>query len=181
MFEQIEILERWLPVVGHEGYEVSNWGRVRSIARTLDCGGNQQRGHVRFYKGRLLSPWIVKSSGYLNVSIYSKKFHIAHLVAEAWIGPRPGGFQIDHKDGNKQNNCVWNLRYVTPKENTNAGNYTRQVARGKKNGKTKLSDADVIEIRRLKIEGMTYKEIAKMFNVNSGYVRKIALRKVRVK
>ena len=39
------------------------------------------------------------------------------LVAIAWIGPRPKGFELDHKDGNIRNCAVSNLEYVTPEEN----------------------------------------------------------------
>lgn len=39
------------------------------------------------------------------------------LVAFAWIGPRPEGCELDHKDGNIRNCAVSNLEYVTPEEN----------------------------------------------------------------
>ena len=39
------------------------------------------------------------------------------LVAKAWIGPRPEGCELDHKDGNIRNCAVSNLEYVTPEEN----------------------------------------------------------------
>jgi len=39
------------------------------------------------------------------------------LVAKAWIGPRPEGYEVDHIDGNIRNCAVSNLEYVTPEEN----------------------------------------------------------------
>jgi NUMOD4 motif/HNH endonuclease len=165
-FEQIEFLERWLPVVGYEGfYEVSNWGRVRSLAR--------------FKSGRMASGQLLvqmkKAGGYLGVCLFSPKrsqVYVAHLVAAAWLGTRPPGNDVDHKDGNKQNNVVWNLRYITHRENANAGNF--------KFKQEKLSDADVVEIRRLALEGMARKDIAKMFNASVGHIGKIIRKEKRV-
>ena len=45
-----------------------------------------------------------------------RRIHV--LVAELFLGDRPDGMQIDHIDGDKSNNCLENLEYVTPKENT---------------------------------------------------------------
>lgn len=175
MFEHFE---RWLPVIGYEGlYEVSNCGRVRSLGRYLPHNN-------RTIPGRVLTP-VLNGGGYLCVNLFSedhKRNHlaIAHLVAAAWIGPRPGGLQIDHKDGNKQNNAKWNLRYLTHKENANAGNFKFHPPHGETHRRAKFSDADVIEIRRLSMEGMRRKDLAKMFGVKSPCISRIVLRQRRV-
>lgn len=96
----------WRPVKGYEGlYEVSNLGQVRS-----------------FYSGeaKILKPYVDKD-GYLCVHLhkngkgYAKKVH--RLVASAFIpniGDKP---QVNHIDGDKTNNTVDNLEWVTSKEN----------------------------------------------------------------
>lgn len=64
------------------------------------------------------------SCGYLQVANPkggSVKVH--SLVAAAWIGPRPEGYDVDHIDRNKQNNHYENLRYVTRKENMENTNF----------------------------------------------------------
>jgi HNH endonuclease/NUMOD4 motif len=105
---QLELFEKWLPVVGFEGaYEISDWGRVRSVARPRTAGG-------------LIKPRPNKK-GYLKAPLWKshKQYWIAvhRLVMIAFVGSRPTGLVVDHIDGNKTNNALSNLRYVTPKEN----------------------------------------------------------------
>ena len=174
MLEQIETLERWRPVVGYEGlYEVSNWGRVRSLARSVKGKG----GSYYIKPGRVL---ILVPSRYVYLDVclsdkdgHSQSLRVAGIVAAAFIGPRPGGQQIDHKDGDKKNNCVWNLRYLTPKQNINADNYDRKILCGEANGFSKLTREDVVEIKRLALEGMSQSAIGKQFNIHQTHVGKI--------
>ena len=63
-------------------------------------------------------------SGYVTVTIddkslgiLRKRFYVAHLVANAWLGQKPEGYQVDHIDRDKTNNHYKNLRYVTPRTN----------------------------------------------------------------
>jgi HNH endonuclease/NUMOD4 motif len=106
---------RWLPVPypRYEGlYEASSEGAIRSFIRVTRWG---RRG------GCVLKPW-VQSAGYLAVSLYDaagtrKRFYIHHLVAAAFIGPRPKGMDIRHLDGNPANNVARNLAYGTRSEN----------------------------------------------------------------
>lgn len=71
----------------------------------------------KYYEGNL-SPKKDRS-GYYKVGCTSRKgaITIHELVMLAFVGPRPEGKQIDHRDRNKANNKLENLRYVTPKEN----------------------------------------------------------------
>jgi len=103
-FYLVTMQEIWKPIPGYEGrYEVSNLGRVRSF--------------VRNYAGVFLKPGKA-SHGYYTVSLGSKNSRTLHsLVAETFIGPRPAGQEVLHKDGSRTNNCVENLRYGTRSEN----------------------------------------------------------------
>lgn len=97
-----EIKEVWLPVVGYEKqYEVSSLGGIRRVSEVL----------YRF----------VESSGYYLVKLSKNgdgKSHRLHtLIAADFHGERPEGLVVDHRDGDKFNNCADNLRYVTPSEN----------------------------------------------------------------
>ena len=94
--------EEWRSVIGfEEAYEVSNLGRVREIG-----------------KNRILTQSTVKK-GYLVVHLHKRMKTVHRLVASAFIANDKNKPCIDHIDGDKQNNCVKNLRWCTVKENQN--------------------------------------------------------------
>lgn len=99
--------EIYRDVVGFEGkYMVSNLGNVKSLR------------YQNKNEEKVLTP-IKHHGGYLIVHLGAKNLRMIHvLVAMAFI-PNPSGKKlVNHKDGNKHNNCVSNLEWVTAKENT---------------------------------------------------------------
>ncbi len=109
--------EIWRAVEGYEGlYEVSNLGNVRNIK-----------------KGKIMSQWKCKC-GYWFVGLNrngKQKFYKVHrLVAEAFI-PNPNNKpQVDHINGDKNENYEWNLRWATASENVrNPNTYDKLVKR----------------------------------------------------
>lgn len=106
--------EIWKEVEGYNGvYLVSNFGRVKSIDRVNAKGAK--------VKGKILKSQ-KNTSGYNQVSLYngsrsSRKVHFVHrLVAKAFIDGEKDS--VNHIDGNKDNNNVDNLEWVTKSENT---------------------------------------------------------------
>jgi hypothetical protein len=104
--------ERWLPVVGYEGYyEVSDLGRVRGVDR---CIWRNERS--TFIRGQILTqflnekrrPWVTL---YRNDKPKTMKVH--RVVAAAFLGPRPDGLVTCHADDDPTNNRLSNLRYDT--------------------------------------------------------------------
>lgn len=104
--------EIWKDIKGYEGlYQISNLGNVKSLRRKV---------YNHYIKERLLNPVIIKK-GYLQIKLRKennyKHFKVHRLVAQAFI-PNPKNLpQVNHKDGDKTNNCVDNLEWVTEKEN----------------------------------------------------------------
>ena len=105
----------WKPISEWEGrYEVSNYGRVKSLARMTSTGN-------RSVPERILKPNVMK--GYQCVTLQYdgavKVYRVHRLVIEAFGTAQPTAeHQVNHIDGDKANNCIWNLEWVTPKENT---------------------------------------------------------------
>ena len=57
-------------------------------------------------------------NGYLVVQINGKRYLVHRLVLEAFVGPCPVGFECDHKDRNRSNNHIENLRWASSSENS---------------------------------------------------------------
>lgn len=108
-----QLIEEWRPVVGYEGlYEVSNLGEIRSLDRMTVM----KNGVTRITHGKILKQGRYNSkSTYRGVTLCQngimKKHSVHRLVALAFI-PNPDNLpEINHKDENKQNNCVDNLEW----------------------------------------------------------------------
>lgn len=109
--------EIWHPCAGYEThYEVSNIGNVRSIERMV----LHEEGGLKRNPSKVLKHGKGKN-GYLTVSFSVdavKSNHSVHrLVARAFIPNESNKPQVNHIDGNKHNNCVENLEWVTCSEN----------------------------------------------------------------
>lgn len=131
-------MEIWKDVIGYEClYEVSTEGRVRSVNRK-DCRGNR-------IAGRVMKPRAI-NSGYLMIHLRDKsgkrKGVLVHrIVAEAFLPRETWKTQVDHINENKHDNAVSNLRWTTPKENTNNGTGIARAAIGRSRGVLMLSES----------------------------------------
>lgn len=128
-------------------------------------------GAVKGARGRVLKQHPVM--GYLAVSIAGKTRKVHHLVAEAFIGPRPEGKVVSHLDGDVTNNGVENLSYVTPSENEQHKVTHGTSAHGERNGRAKLSDAEVAWIRLYIDAGVKQTSVAEWFGITQGHVSAI--------
>lgn len=112
-----------------DDYEITRDGKVI----------NKQTGHM-------LAPQ-PNGKGYLRVSIGKKLMFIHRLVAEKYIPNPENKPQVNHKDGNKLNNCVDNLEWVTNQENRNHAVDNDLQVTGEKCSWAKLTEENVKEIR----------------------------------
>jgi hypothetical protein len=113
--------ERWLPVVGFEGfYEVSDQGRVRSLDRQVMRHGGKASGYPLRIRGRVLAPRR-QEPGYSTVQLHldgrPTKGFVHRLVMQAFVGPCPEGMEVRHINGDAEDSRLANLAYGTHSEN----------------------------------------------------------------
>lgn len=138
--------QKWHEIPGFPGYYASRKGEILGK-------------HGEPLKQRRLR------DGYTNVCLYTpnrkgnQKTHA--LIARTFIGPRPEGHQINHKNGNKADNRVQNLEYVTQSDHLQAefrkNPYRRNV---------KLTFKDAQEIRHLLKKGVDKRQLAKQYAIS---------------
>lgn len=110
--------EVWKDIVGYEGeYQVSNYGRVKSLPRTIT-----QAGYSRTVCGNLMSAKRNNGCGYINILLCKgedgqESKYVHRLVAEHFVENYNEDMTINHKDFNKANNHISNLECVTQQEN----------------------------------------------------------------
>ena len=161
--------EEWRDVIGATGYEVSNYGRVRSWKWPIRKPSNQWvvRKELGF---RILKQDKRGKQGYLYVNlaydgIGLKKKNVNVLVLESFVGERPNNQQAAHNDGNPVNNKLNNLRWDTP-----AGNNADKIKHGTRQnghraGTAKFNPKKIKEIRNARKNGARVCDLAKQYGV----------------
>ena len=115
--------EEWKDIQNYEElYQVSNYGRVKSLLKTLS-------------DGRLWQPRILREEnnhGYKRVTLakngVNKTYRVHKLVAQCFLQNINNYPLINHKDENKSNNKLYNLEYCTSAYNSNYGNCKYKIA-----------------------------------------------------
>lgn len=126
---------------------------------------NKHNGHV--LKGQ------PNSKGYLRVQIGKKFMFIHRLVAEKWIPNPDNKEQVNHKDGNKLNNCVDNLEWVDNQDNRKHAVDNFLHLQGEDCSWSKLN-WEAVDYIRSNPNHLLYKELAAMFNVSEYTIRDVA-------
>lgn len=166
--------EAWIDILGYEDvYQISTCGRVKRIA-----GGRGARiGHILSHT--------IGSHGYPSVFLYSdgsREQRLVHrLVLEAFVGSCPSGMECCHNDGDRKNCKLKNLRWDTRSSNTldsiKHGTYVGS-SRGSLHKNAKLTEDDVVIIKRLLLEGhLSQIAIGEIFDVSGTVVNYINKRK----
>ena len=155
---------RWTPIKDYPDYEVSNDGQVRSLKfgktrclKQKPTGSNQAYRAVELWKDRK-----------------GKPFYVHILVLESFYGPAPNkGMEANHINGIKHDNKHSNLEWVT-----SAGNKKHAVEHGlypvrDQCSWAKLTEGDVITIKRMRLLGLSQQAIANQFNISRRHVGRI--------
>jgi hypothetical protein len=141
-------------------YEVSDYGRVR---RTGAGRGTRV--------GKVLRP-VNCGSGYFYVGLSQdgvvRRVTVHTLVAAAFIGPRPLGCEVNHRNAKKLDNTATNLEYVTA-----AGNVAHAEANGLARRHSKLTPDAARDIRAALATGATPKALGTAYGVSADTIRLI--------
>ena len=147
-------MEQWKIVQDFENYLISNLGNVKTV------NGKPKK-------------IVYDNKGYGRVELWKnnkgRKFRVHRLVAEAFIPNPLGKEQVNHIDGNKKNNCVSNLEWVSPKENIRHAieNNLSSIKYGSKNLSSKLKEEDVKYIRENAGIDKSVRELSEIYKVST--------------
>lgn len=167
----------WRSVVGYEGcYLVSDTGLIYSEARTEFVKSSRTKGHYRYRNSGLIKTQISKA-GYKQVGLSidgkCKRLTVHRIVAMAFV-PNPLGLkEVNHKDGNRLNNHVDNLEWVSRSQNSLHSTRVLGKNRGVDNNFTKLTEKEVLNIKFLLELGESQTYIAKLYNVSNHAIFRI--------
>lgn len=165
-------MEIWKSITDYEElYEVSNFGRVRSLPRTV-AFGNQKRTTPYM----IIAPYI-RPAGYATVKLgkdgKKRNAYVHRLVALAFLGDCPSNHEVCHRDGNKTNNTSSNLYWGTRKQNIADNIRLGRHPLGEAHGMSKVTEADVFAIRS---DPRSPKEIAMDYPISPASISNIKRR-----
>lgn len=162
--------EKWALIPGYGGhYSVSNAGRVRTEVATRKAPVGyvykQSIDTRRYCQVNLIKPDGTRSAQLVH-----------RLVMAAFVGERPRTVQVNHKDGNKVNNVLSNLEYVTQSQNMQhakrLGLSRNDYVAGSKHPLHKLTESDVLVIKRVGYSE-TGEVLAKRYGVSKTLINRI--------
>lgn len=150
-------------IPGFTGYKINENGEVFSYK------GKKTRGHKM--------ATVITNCGYVHVSLVytkgkSKPFLMHRLVAQTFIPNPENKPQINHIDGNKENNHITNLEWCTSSENRQHAIQTglHKAVQGEDQWMAKLSNQDAIDAINMLLNGATNDDVASKFNLHARYV-----------
>ena len=155
---------QWKPIVHPKyhfpTYEVSDMGEIRHAGTR-----NVKQPHINVRTGRKFI------NLYTPDKIREIPIYISVLVAYAYLGPRPNGYQVDHIDGDKLNDRLDNLEYVTQSENIQRD--LRRNPRRKYHSHVRLTANEYDVIMRMGKAGHSQIKIAKHIGCSNSAVSRI--------
>lgn len=170
--------EEWKSIKDFDGYMISNFGRVKSIDRLIEktdrLSGNKFYSN---FKGKIIKPHQNKNANHQAVTLRkegkSYRYYVHRLVIIAFRGDPENGLICCHNDGNPKNNHIDNLRWDSYKANLDDSikHGTRKILRGEQIKHSKLTESELIELRKIKYYKGMYADLAKKYNMTLAGIR----------
>ena len=162
-------------IPGYPRYAIDASGKVMSV-----CSLNG-RGQDRLWENATCVKPGTDRDGYHIICLchggHKRTVRVHAMVLTTFVGPCPDGMVCRHLDGNRNNNCISNLAWGTPLENSQDMILHGTSNKGDKHGMVKLTDADVLAIRTRAASGESQTSIAKDFPVTQSSISLIVRRK----
>jgi predicted XRE-type DNA-binding protein len=171
-------MEQWRKIDGYDYYFVSNLGNVKSESRFI----TKKDGTKKPVKGIIMKPKKSKC-GYYRVGLVdqfgNQKFLSIHrLVLITFHGLHESKNQVNHINGDKSDNRLENLEWVSCSENQkHAHSIGLKCQKGENHAQARLTSKDVIEIRNLINQGIKQRIIAEKYGVKRSYISEIKIRR----
>lgn len=151
--------EVWVPIPNWPNYIASSFGRI---------------------KGTKLLKQRFRKSGYREVKLSKNgetKTKLVHQLILASFVSESNGKHVNHIDGNKANNHISNLEWVTEAENKKHAAALGLMQHSENRHNAKLKNFEVIKIRELALSGVSHAKLAKKFGVCQPSITNIVNRK----
>lgn len=182
-------VEEWRSVDGYVGCQISSFGRFKNIAEQRRCAYKNKDGSERIvfkkFKPQIIRQTFIKDKkrnpSYLTVNILGKRRYLTHrLVAIAFHENPENKEFVNHKNGIKTINAVWNVEWNTKIENEQHAwkVLKRNGVKGEEVGRSKLNPIDIVEIRESFSHGYRPSDLAKIYNVSASTITNIHARRI---
>lgn len=170
--------EIWKDITGYEGYyQISNFGEVKSLSKTIT-----RKNGVKVFMPEKILKQTLSNPGYysliLSKDTIKKNFRVHRLIASAFLPNTNQKKEVNHINGIKTDNRIENLEWSTSSENKihafKTGLKKPSNLKGIKNGRCKLTEINVLQIRK---SALSNKELSIIYCVTPELIGQIKNRK----
>ena len=144
------------------------WKQIENLDYEINSEGIVRRISTKRIKKSFKRP-----DGYIGIQLYVtkdkiKNYQLHRLIANAFISNPENKQYVNHKDSNRENNLLDNLEWATFEENVKHGYESGYASnKGSKNGFSVLTEIQVLEIRKRRVEEkLSYQKLAEIYNVS---------------